>query len=1317
MYEEIIKLIENNEFDKALAQIEKLQQNDPKKYNLTGLVYFNKRELDKAKEAFEKGLKIAPIDSDLLFNYGYLLKELGQEMEAWRYLMRIHNKDWATYDLLGDIEYKNRSKVAAIRFYKKAAELTNNEEMKRKFLAIQESTKSDMKIAFLCLPGLDNFLKDIVEAFSLAYDVRLVVTSKGEEIAEAIRWADIVWLEWANEMAVFATNKVPEILNKKVVCRLHGYEAFNANFLKNINWDAVDRIVFVADHVRKDALESYPQISDVPYTLIYNGIDLDKLTYNIRNRGKKLCFSGFINYKKNPILTVQILTKLLNIDNEYRIYWAGEHQDIRMSKYLKYILHDLGIEDKFVFEGWIHDINSWLEDKNFFLSASIHEGYGIAIMEAMAKGIKPVIHNFYAARGYYPDNLIYDTIDEAIERILEDNYDSESYRRFIEDHYPLEKQIAELEELFSSFFPNATNKDKMNMKLDGVVTIGVTNYNSEKYVRDFLDSLVSQTYKNIEVIIVDDCSTDRSPEIIKEYARKYDYIKLIEHETNKGCPDYGRNEILSVAKGKYLIFFDSDDKFTYPYSLERMVKYMESNTELDYIYTDYEIIDENSKTTGKWESKDFTKEEIIRSVFSRIGSGVLPMKGMFKTDFLRRNEISYPINGTAADTLLSLICLKKGMRYSYLNGDLISYRIHSSNFTMNKQKRLNSVISIIEYLVDNFKDVLFESKSDDEIAIILYEYFKKLFYTYELELWKPWGTDYAQFEYTETNYSKLVEMIKRYSTLSERYKAKYEFLADYIENLLTEKYKPLVSILMPTYNLIDFFKQALDSALSQTYPNIEILVSDDSTEPSIENFMEEFLAKYDKNKVVKFYKHRKEIEDFGLSNSENLLEKASGKYISFLFNDDLIHKEKVRLMMHFFILEENVSLVTSYRKLIDSSGTQLEDSVATKRISDTLLISNGEEISRMLFKSGVNFIGEPSTAIFKLENQYSMTSYRGHRMYSLVDYAQWLHSLEKGVFVYIPLALNFTRRHEQQNTHKVPVKLKGYEDYFYLLQSFYSDKKHLVDEYKQLLLRQYIALVNDRLEMNLKRPIIELFERELNSLFSHKCLICGNYFDEFVPYKVPVSDYLRDLQVIGSDVKNFACPYCGSIDRERHLILFIENLKIGRKLFENKDVLHFAPEKYFTQYIDTHRPRKHVLADLYPTSINIQKVDVMNIYFPSGSFDTIIMNHVLEHVENPDKALQELSRVLRKGGYAILQTPYSEKLDKTFSSEDIKSDKERLKYYGQADHLRVFGKDLFQLIQKYFELNLVKSQELFTDTLAEKYGFNNKEPLFLCRKV
>ncbi len=449
MYEEIFKLIQNGELNKAQEEIEKISDDNPKKYNISGLIYYQKKEFDKAKEEFEKGLKINPVDSDLLFNYGYLLKNINQEKEAWRYLMRIHNKDWATYDLLGDIEYKNRSKLASLRFYKKAAELPDSpQEMKKKFIEMRNNVKQDTKIAFLCLPGLDDFLKDIVETFSLGYDVKLVVTTDGNQISEAIEWADIVWLEWANDLAIFATNQVPEIQNKKVVCRLHGYEAFNENVLNKINWDFIDRMIFVADHVREDAFETCSKIKNIPYTMVYNGIDLDKITYNRRTKGKKICFSGYINYKKNPMLMIQILSKLLKIDSEYKVYWVGKHQDIRIDKYMNYILKDLKIEDNFVFEGWTSNIDSWLEGKNYFLSTSIHEGYGVAIMEAMAKGIKPIIHNFYAARGYYPDELIYNTIDEAVEKITEESYDSESYRRFIEDNYSLEEQIESINRIF-----------------------------------------------------------------------------------------------------------------------------------------------------------------------------------------------------------------------------------------------------------------------------------------------------------------------------------------------------------------------------------------------------------------------------------------------------------------------------------------------------------------------------------------------------------------------------------------------------------------------------------------------------------------------------------------------------------------------------------------------------------------------------------------------------------------------------------------------------------------------------------------------------
>ncbi|WP_121515568.1 TDP-N-acetylfucosamine:lipid II N-acetylfucosaminyltransferase [Petrotoga sp. HKA.pet.4.5] len=457
MYEEIIELINKGEINKAQEQIEKISDDDPKKYNLKGLIHFNKKELEKAKEQFEKGLTINPVDPDLLFNYGYLLKEMNQEMESWRYLMRIHDKDWATYDLLGDIEFKNRSKLASLRFYIKAAELTDNPQMKKKFLEIRNKIKKDTKIAFLCLPGLDNFLKDIVETFSLGYDVKLVVSTDGNEITEAIKWADIVWLEWANDLAIFATNKVPEIANKKVICRLHSYEVFT-QFPEKINWENIDQLIFVSEPIKKifHQLHFLLDLQSYKEEIVYKGVDLDKLKFSIHKPGYNLAVLGHINYKKNPAAWIQIIGKLKEIDNKYKLHIAGDFQDTRYKVYFDYIKKEMKMEDNFVLHGWIKEVEKFLEDKNYIISTSIHESFGYNIAEAMARGIKPIIHNFDGAKTLWPNELIYNTIDEAVEKITEESYDSESYRRFIEDNYTLEEQIYKIEEIL-----NTNDKDRV----------------------------------------------------------------------------------------------------------------------------------------------------------------------------------------------------------------------------------------------------------------------------------------------------------------------------------------------------------------------------------------------------------------------------------------------------------------------------------------------------------------------------------------------------------------------------------------------------------------------------------------------------------------------------------------------------------------------------------------------------------------------------------------------------------------------------------------------------------------------------------------
>ncbi len=99
------------------------------------------------------------------------------------------------------------------------------------------------------------------------------------------------------------------------------------------------------------------------------------------------------------------------------------------------------LESNIEFDGWIKDINSWLEDKHYIVCASVLEGHPVGLMEAMARGLKPLIHNFVGARGIYPDKYVWNTIPEFVRMAMEDNYDPAEYRKFIEINYNLEKQL------------------------------------------------------------------------------------------------------------------------------------------------------------------------------------------------------------------------------------------------------------------------------------------------------------------------------------------------------------------------------------------------------------------------------------------------------------------------------------------------------------------------------------------------------------------------------------------------------------------------------------------------------------------------------------------------------------------------------------------------------------------------------------------------------------------------------------------------------------------------------------------------------------
>jgi len=210
---------------------------------------------------------------------------------------------------------------------------------------------------------------------------------------------------------------------------------------------------------------------------------------------------------------------------------------------------------------------------------------------------------------------------------------------------------------------------------------------------------------------------------------------------------------------------------------------------------------------------------------------------------------------------------------------------------------------------------------------------------------------------------------------------------------------------------------------------------------------------------------------------------------------------------------------------------------------------------------------------------------------------------------------------------------------------------------------------------------------------------------------------MRALEVVGSDVRRFNCPRCLSHDRERHLLLYLRATGLLQELARLR-ILHMAPEANLARIIGEGRPARYVRGDLFPAEPGVERINLQDIPHAAGSFDLVIANHVMEHVDDDHAALLEIARVLAPGGFAILQTPYSPLLATTFADSGIlRSAVARLQAYGQEDHVRLYGGDVFK---RFTVGGLVDRSVTHAVALpgidAYYYGVNPAEPLFLFQR-
>ena len=243
----------------------------------------------------------------------------------------------------------------------------------------------------------------------------------------------------------------------------------------------------------------------------------------------------------------------------------------------------------------------------------------------------------------------------------------------------------------------------------------------------------------------------------------------------------------------------------------------------------------------------------------------------------------------------------------------------------------------------------------------------------------------------------------------------------------------------------------------------------------------------------------------------------------------------------------------------------------------------------------------------------------------------------------------------------------------------------------------------------LPRPYLIKFSYLVRPIFSfwlrgntYTDPIDGRNFRKFLPYGY------------GVQRPNILSPSTLSLERHRLMWLY---LKKETDFFSGKyKVLHMAPEQCFISIFKKMKNLEYVTADLYSPIVDV-KANILDLPFEDNSFDIVFCNHVLEHIEDDNKAMSELYRVMKTGGMGIFQIPQDVARAKTYEDFSITKPEDRKSHFGQYDHVRIYGLDYFDRLRKAgFNVNEIEYSKTLSKDLVDRFRLAEGEILPVCLK-